>query len=266
MNWRRFGIHKSSEDKIWDTLSRVTPIDALGCVIRSLGLISEKDLKASAIVLDTNVLLHLSNHRKSDDIIDYLLKVHQGPLIIPGQAIQGLWNNHINVSLTHGSKLKEKFESLRGEMPRDIGSVDILKELDVLLDAFTESHVHIFADKWVEKLVGNLEILSVKAKVPFVDRVRFANLATIRKSTKTPPGFKDESFGDFFIWADGLLGIEEELRRGLTINQVIVFTGDRKRDWITNGRPHPILVAEAEALFSVHLKIYNIEEFALKIV
>jgi hypothetical protein len=263
MNWLKFGTQYSKEDKLWDHLSRKAEIDVLAAMLQVVSSPQNLDVESAAIICDTNVLLRLPKHSRHDEVLDYLSSIHRGPLSLPGQVFQELWNNHISVAETSREKIKTKFRQFREEVMREQDYPTSVSKMDSLLNQIIDEHSPIFVDGWVEKLKADLLTLQPIACVKFVDRQRFAGLAAIRKQTKTPPGFKDDSYGDFFVWADGLLGVLEHARSNQPLNALIMLTGDKKSDWMSKGgKPHPILVAEVASLLGASLRLCDIDEFA----
>src|SRR4051812_31526924 len=63
-------------------------------------------LEHTVIAFDTNVLLRLSNHTKSADVIDFLRTSFPGKLLLPGQVIQEFWNNQLNAVETVAASIK----------------------------------------------------------------------------------------------------------------------------------------------------------------
>ena len=105
-----------------------------------------------------------------------------------------------------------------------------------------------------------IETLSAKAKVPYTPRLPFAELAKIRKATKTPPGFKDTGDGDFFVWLDLLFGLMQAIEDGAVFSHVILVTNDTKVDWSkNNATPHPILSAEIGAAVGSTFEVMKVE-------
>ena len=81
----------------------------------------------------------------------------------------------------------------------------------------------------------------------------------LRKRTRTPPGFKDDGDGDFFIWADFLTGLQLAQAKGSKFVRAILVTRDQKVDWSRAGIAHPILVAEMKALLGISFEIWSDE-------
>jgi hypothetical protein len=107
-----------------------------------------------------------------------------------------------------------------------------------------------------------LKALSEVAIVAYAPRRRFASIAEIRRATKTPPGFEDAGHGDFFIWADSLLGLLEARDIGKAFSSFHLVTDDRKKDWCKGKVAHPILCAEASKLLGVDLYVTTLEELS----
>jgi hypothetical protein len=220
-------------------------------------------LERTAIGLDANVFLRLSGHAKSVDIIDYLSTTHSAPLILPGQAIQEFWNNQLQAVDTVVSGLRKRFDTFKADLGRvDKNFGDYAAQIDGLLDKFSTEHGHVYEEGTVRKTLALLEMLQKRAFVPYAPRLQFREIAAQRKKTKTPPGFKDDGDGDFFIWVDLLTGLQQARAAGQAFDRVVLISHDQKVDWSRAGIAHPILVAEVKALVGVPFEIWNIDKLA----
>ena len=204
-------MDQSEQEKaLLDVLDRQTTYDALGALASTLQSNNNSiSLAETAIGLDANVFLRLIAHKKAEDIIDYLISTHAAPLIILGQAIQEFWNNHLYAVDTIASTLRKKFDEFRVELEKLVphhGSY--IHPIKDALDLFREDHGHLFDEGIARKTLAFLDALQTRALVPHVSRSRFQAIAGQRKRTRTPPGFKDDSDGDFFIWVDFLSGLQ----------------------------------------------------------
>lgn len=258
---RTFGIHNSPEDRLLNVLDRSAAIDGLGSMRASFGVSEDFDLKHSAIVFDSNILLKLPSNSKRDDILDYLMQTHLGPVVVPGQVVQEFWNNHLQSLMGSGDKVKKAFESFQKQLRDELDSRS-LASFHRLCEEFTIENAHLFEETWLAKAESMLELLGQRATVSYVNRLKFFRLAEVRKVTRTPPGFKDDCFGDFYIWADGLLGVLMNTSTTASISQLIFVTEDKKKDWSTKEKPHPILHAEVMALFGIGLQLLDIQQLA----
>ncbi|CAN5490639.1 hypothetical protein BH11ARM1_BH11ARM1_02770 [soil metagenome] len=256
-----FGMRDSQEDRLLNVLDRSVAIDGLGGILASFSASEAFDLKHSAIVIDTNILLRLPNSRSYDDILDYLGGAHLGPIVIPGQVIQEFWNNHLHSVVGSGEKVKRTFESFQKGVKDELDA-PTLTEFEKLCEEFKIKNAQYFDEGWLEKARSMLDLLSQRAEVSYVNRPKFIRLAEVRKQTKTPPGFKDDLYGDFYVWADGLLGVLKNTSATVAISQVVFVTEDKKKDWSTKDKPHPILHAEVMALFGVGLQLLDIHQLA----
>ena len=92
-------------------------------------------------------------------------------------------------------------------------------------------------------------------------------MSSQRKTTRTPPGFKDEGDGDFFVWADFLLGLlsAANVPDAAIVQHVIFVTEDKKADWSLDGTAHPILTAEVKALTNASFEIWSLDKLATTI-
>lgn len=227
---------------------------------------NEVALAHTAIGLDANVFLRLSGHPKSADIIDYLSSTHSAPLILPGQAIQEFWNNQLQAVDTIASGLRRKFDALRTDFEKiDRNFGDYAAQLSELLDRFSIEHGHVYDEGTVRRTLALLEMLQRRASVPYAPRLRFQDIAAQRKRTKTPPGFRDDGDGDFFIWVDLLTGLQQARLNGQNFARAVLISHDQKIDWSRAGIAHPILVAEVRALVDVPFEIWNIQKLAEEI-
>ncbi len=98
--------------------------------------------------------------------------------------------------------------------------------------------------------------------MPYVPRTPFFQIARARNDTMTPPGFKDSGHGDFYLWADFLLGLLMAASNNERFTKAVLLTMDEKPDWSRGGLAHPILVAEVEALVGVPFEAWNLQRFA----
>lgn len=262
-------------DRLHRVLSRQTPLRSLDALVSALQPTANTvPLGDTAIGLDANVFLRLGLHAKSSDVFDYLTSTHAAPLILPGQAIQEFWNNQLQAVDPLASVLRKKFEALRTDLQKvdkRFGDFSVQFEqsagqLSELLDRFSAEHGHVYDEGTARRVLTLLDILQTKASVPYAPREALREIATERKRSKTPPGFKDEGDGDFFIWADFLTGLDAARRRGTHFSRVALISQDQKADWSRSGVPHPILVAEIRALFNVPFEIWSIQRLVDEVV
>jgi len=164
------------------------------------------DHKTTVIAFDTNVFLRLSKHRKSADIIDFLRASFEGKLLLPGQVIQEFWNNQLNAVETLAVSIRKYSDLLKKEVEKvDSDYGEFADRFQKLLEEFHSSYGYIYDDATLGRIKLVVSLLSEKALVPYCRRTELSSLAAVRRSTKTPPGFKDELDGDFFVWADRTL-------------------------------------------------------------
>ena len=257
------GIHQQLV-ALLDRQIRVETLDALVSALKPT--VSSVPLERTAIGLDANVFLRIGNHAKRSDIVDYLRAEHAAPLILPGQSVQEFWNNQLQAVDTVTTGLKKKFEDVRKEFAKvDQHFGAYASQIDGLLGQFSSEHGHMYDEATVRKTVSLLEMLQRSAIVPYAPRLMFREIAAQRKKTKTPPGFKDEGDGDFFIWADFLKGLLQARKGGQEFDRVVLLSYDQKIDWSRAGLPHPILVAEVDALLNVPFEIWTLEKLAAQI-
>jgi hypothetical protein len=223
--------------------------------------VNQNSFERTVIAFDTNVFLKLSNHRKSADVIDFLRTSFPGKLLLPGQVIQEFWNNQLYAVETLADSIKKHSENLRKEVEKiDPSYGDFAGRFQNLVDEFQLSFGYVYDEKTSRKIKLIVSLLSEKALVPFCRRNDFSSIAAIRKRTKTPPGFKDELDGDFFVWADLLLGVAILEKQGFSPSRVVLVTNDGKIDWSRSGVPHPILTAEMKALCGANFEIWSLDK------
>jgi hypothetical protein len=257
-------ISQNSESEITKlkrVLDRQIGIDALTTLINAIGdQTDEVGFSETAVGIDTNILLKLSSSTMAEDVFDYLGSEHAPPLILPGQAIQEFWNNQLNAVQTRADKLAKSFQKFSEELDKfgtDFG--DFASSIRVILDQFSSEYGHVYDEATVRKTLKLLAVLKEKSSVPFVPRSDFKAIADMRSSTKTPPGFRDDGDGDFFIWADFLYGLKLQQISGATFDRAVLVTEDKKPDWSRKGLAHPILVSEAQAYLGVPFELWSQE-------
>lgn len=246
---------------------RQIEIPALAALVSALkGRSARVDLEGAAIAIDANAVLRIPQHRKSSDIIDYLSVQHSGPIIIPGQVIQEYWNNQLAAVDTVSKGMQKKFDAFKGEVNKYSQThSDSFMKISEGLDEFNEANSELFHPDTVHKTLTFLEALSEKAVVPYAPRQAFSRIAAQRKRVKTPPGFRDEGDGDFYVWADILFGLLGLINSGATPNILILVTNDGKIDWCREGEAHPILCAEAKSLLQIDFQIWTLDKLAHEI-
>ncbi|MEZ5829673.1 MAG: hypothetical protein R3D05_00665 [Dongiaceae bacterium] len=255
------------QKRLIEVLDRQVRCDSLNALVSAMKSESSTiALKDTAIGLDSSVFLRLAGHSKSVDIIDYLSSRHSAPLILPGQAIQEFWNNQLHAVETVAATLKKQFDTFKASLSKvdqDFGSY--AGQIDALLDEFSVEHGHVYDEATVRKTLSLLEVLAKKGSVTYAPRAMFDAIGGLRKRTKTPPGFKDDGDGDFYIWVDLLTGLLEAQVKGEKYQRVVLVSLDKKVDWSRAGMAHPILVAEIRSLLDVPFEIWTIERLATEV-
>jgi len=220
------------------------------------------DPKSIAIGLDTNTIFKFGTDRSNTDAVDYLASRHAGPLILPGQVIQEFWNNRLSAIDTQADVLRTRYKTLAEEVLKLEDSFgEYHSRFQLLLDEFRDNFSFAFDSNTASRIGSILTTLQNRSIVAFVPRAMFADLAAIRDQTKTPPGFKDSGHGDFYVWADFLLGLLSARDDGALIDKAVLITGDEKVDWSRGGQAHPILVAEANALLGIPFETWSLSRF-----
>lgn len=213
------------------------------------------DITKSAIVIDSSSFLRLGSQV---DVIDYLNANHTPPIILPGQSIQEFWNNHLNVVDSISQGIAKKFDQLKSEIEKvDNSFSDFSNKFSELLDEFKKSYGYAYDGATVRRTLSFLELLRNKAITSYVTRDRFSNIAHHRKKTKTPPGFKDDGDGDFYVWLDTLDSLILAKSENKIFSDVILITNDRKLDWSRDGIAHPILRSEVKSLVGTNFETWD---------
>lgn len=265
-----FGIESESahEESILNRLTlildRVTTINSLSFLTSSVIARQKQplDLSKTAIGIDSSAFLRISRLAQSADVIDYLSSKHEAPIILPGQAVQEFWNNQLNAIDTQAATLKKKHEELKVITSKiDSSFVEFHSKMEALITDFESNHGYIYDESTKHITTQTLKALEEKAHVSYVPRLQFHKMAVARKRTKTPPGFKDDGDGDFFIWLDLLYGLMQAKQSGAEFDHVLFVTNDVKPDWSRNGIAHPILSAEIEAAVGCSLDVIKIDQF-----
>ena len=261
-------INDPAED-ILAIFDRRTPIDALDALTRAIensDSLPKLELSKTAIGLDANVFLRLQSHPKGTTVVDYLIGLHEAPLILPGQSIQEFWNNQTEAITTVGKKLKSNFTNFKkavNNIDDDFG--DYLSQIENLLDQFFAEHGNVYEEKTLRDTISVLKNLKRRAIVPFCPREKYLKIAQHRNDTKTPPGFMDSGDGDFFVWADFLYGLKKLQHDGVSFERVVMVTNEKKKDWSRDGVAHPILAAELNALLGVPFETWSMDKLCTQI-
>ena len=257
-------LNEDSQTAVFRILNRESHIEALDALVAALDPpVNNGPVSSAAIAIDTNVFLRIASHSRSEDIIDYLVSNHKAPIILPGQVIQEFWNNQLAAVDTVAKKLSNDFNNFKKSVQSindEFGSFS--EEIGSLLDNFHDIHGHVYEAETVIKTRKMLDALRGRALVPFVNRTRFQALADHRHQTKTPPGFQDARNGDFFVWADFLLGLRVANAEGFKYEHSVFVTNEKKVDWIRNSVAHPVLSAEAAAVSGVSFTIWSLDQLA----
>ena len=250
--------------RVWRVLNRLDPIESLQELRNGLAPDRRPPIDPHlpmAIGFDTNAIYRVGLGTRGADALDYLRTVHTGPVVVPGQSVQEVWNNLLAAVEPQAKRLRLKFEDLETEMGK-IGQ-QLGGSGAAVREAIQElSRTH---GDWIDPASqsafdATLDVLLSVGTTVYVPRAKFAELARIRKETKAPPGFQDSvGYGDFFVWADFLYGVA--LSTPGSFQAVVLVTNDAKSDWSRNGVPHPLLVAEASAIAPVPFRLWSLEEF-----
>lgn len=258
-----------AEDELLTVLDRGTTLNALVALQYSLSTSAPTDigisLNETAIALDTNVLLKLASHRKSAEVTDYLSSRHDAPLIIPGQVIQEFWNSHVGSLMTVAAQVDKKLVDLKMSVDELDPHSQLADAIQQIRDKVRTDYDFLYDAGLVRKTKAMLSSLEARATVPFARRSAFVQTAELRKRTKTPPGFRDEGYGDFYVWVDLLTGLQKARAAGSAFARVAVITNEEKPDWVRNGMAHPILLSEVLSLFNVPFEIWKLDRLVVEI-
>ena len=230
------------------------------------------DLSDIAFGIDTNALLEMAkDNSKALAVIDYLIKYHDKPIILPGQVIQEFWNNKASIMKEATQDFRDAVNDFKNRMKK-IGNNfdDYVKQIDVVLKEFLDEHGGTYTDRRIDNIKNSLKRLQVKASVHFCPREGFYEISCHRRNTKTPPGYKDKDKdsncdGDFFVWVDFLYGLKVEENRKNRFKKIVFVTNEKKTDWRTGDTAHPILVSEVRAIFGVPFDVWSYDQFAERI-
>ncbi|MES0197583.1 hypothetical protein [Mesorhizobium sp. M0011] len=257
----------AANSKVLALLNREVALEALDALAFALRPEpSTIPLNETAIAFDANVFLRLGSHAKGADIVDYLRTGHGAPVILPGQVIQEFWNNQFTAVDSLAVGIKKRYDQLKADVEKVDGAFGPFADrFSALLDDFQGSYGYIYDEATVRRMDAFLDMLKQKATVPFAPRQLFSHTALLRKKTKTPPGFKDDGDGDFFVWADLLVGLQHALDAGSTFGRVVLVSQEKKIDWNREGTAHPILAAEMKALTGATFEIWPIDRLAREV-
>lgn len=246
---------------VWDVLNRDISLDALEFLHRSVFATREIDTTAKAIVFgfDTNAIYRLGLGSQGDDNLDYLRTRHAGPIIVPGQTLQEVWNNQLAGIQPLAKTLHTKLQELGTEIEKLDQRFGATGEAAKnAIAALLAEYGELFDERAQASFQTTLELLMLKAVVPYVPRLEFQALAHVRNTTKTPPGFRDSGDGDFFVWADFLYGLKQLDTDSL--DAVVFVTNDKKPDWSRGGLAHPILAAEVFAIAPKPFELWTLSQ------
>ena len=192
------------------------------------------------------------------------------PIVLPGQAVQEYWNNHRTFSNEDSSRLRKEIEKLQQGL-LDVGAASASEHVTTIAEALTELDGDLQQVKdaraFLRRSTDAMDDLLRFGQVAFVSRLTFGPLAEFRLASKVAPGFDDAktkvaALGDFFVWADFLLGC---MRHGRPLASPsssfgLLVTDEKKVDWRTGELAHPVLTAEYKAACGLHLGVATVRE------
>ncbi|OZF29435.1 PIN-like domain-containing protein [Rhodococcus sp. 14-2483-1-2] len=251
---------------VWNVLNRNHDADFMSHLYNAIQKSESFKITSGtnfAIGFDTNAIFRVGlNGTKGADAIDYLRTIHNGPVVLPGQCVQELWNNSLAAVEPQAKKISKAFANLQNE------TTGIHQALGAAGQAVQDAVENLLIEHkdWVdpashETFATTLEALLDVATCQFVPRSHFYSLSQIRKETKTPPGFRDHStnHGDFFVWADFLYSLATIDTS--TSTATVFVTNDVKTDWSRNGVAHPILASEATSVTGTPFVLWTVPDF-----
>ena len=179
------------------------------------------------------------------------------------QTSQEFWNNILGGMPRASELVRSRYSALSDEVKKlslDLTPFD--ERFLGLVDEFDQAYSVTLDPATGSRVTTVLDALQRTALVPYVVRSRFYLLAEARDKTRTQPGFKDPGHGDFYVWADYLLGLLTARANGVVFDHAVLVTEDVKIDWSLRGIAHPILVAEVEALAQVPFETWDVDRLA----
>lgn len=219
------------------------------------------DISNTAIGFDANSILRLATHKKMDDILD-IIQVKNILCVVPEQALQEFWNNELAVADSVNRKIKIKLDELKKYLSESgVYETDEIKNIEIELNKLEANHGYLMDPKYREKTKNVFEFLSSQATVVTTPREKLVEIANLRKKSKTPPGFKDDGYGDFFCWVDLIFALMINKKK-YSFESVLWVTSDKKMDWSRESIPHPILIAEMKTLVGANLYTCDLDKLA----
>ena len=214
--------------------------------------------------LDTNILKILRQPNNTlVSLLEDLTRAEQLHLVLPSQSVVEFWNHHetfTKAELQNSLAQAKKLGDLDGIPGLQEAAEQIVSLLQGEIKGADESPNEAF--KRSRMIVDRL---SAMACVSTVGRSRFLPVAQARMSCKIPPGFADADkaspFGDFFVWAEFLLGsMVLKQRHGWSEVRLALVTDDSKPDWRTAGFIHPFLEQESFAATGSRAELWRYSE------
>lgn len=225
------------------------------------GVAVSDTLDGAAVCLDTNIFFRLAAMPERANVVDFLASQYRGSLIVSAQAMQEVWNNYLNGIDTIAEDLRKKINSLDDVVSSlDDSFKDYRERFKELLDEFKGEFGHLHTEGMRERVRGLIEVLKSRAMYSEVPRTLFEPYYSVRKITKTPPGFKDGGAGDYYIWLDFLYGLKAAKNQGNAFSRAILVSDDRKKDWVKGSAPHPTLSAECMQYVGVPLEVWSLRQ------
>ncbi|MEJ5943847.1 PIN-like domain-containing protein [Pseudokineococcus basanitobsidens] len=192
------------------------------------------------------------------------------PVIAPGQAVQEYWNNHQAFTAEDANKLQGQLVGLQKSLA-DVGATSTSEHVETISNALAGLRGDVQgvrdAQAFLQRSIDAMNELLRTAHVTFVPRLEYTPIGQARLASKVAPGYhdaKDKAYalGDFFVWADFLLGA---MRYGPKLvdssgQYGLLVTDDQKSDWRTGRLGQPSLTAEFRSACGLELGIASVKE------
>lgn len=222
--------------------------------------------KGSAVCFDTNFFKNFGKVGKFEEFIDYFSNIHTGPIILPSQVVVEIWNNLVNFKQDYTSDFEKAVKQLDFVVEKiDISYLHLKTGASELVEKFKADFGFILNPTVKANRSAFMGMLELKAHHSQVSREIYSSIAQSRKMSKIPPGFLDDRDGDFYVWAEFLLGLLTMKKNKSNFESAFVITDDRKPDWSFNNSPHPVLSAEVKKIVGVPFGILTIEQLVNKV-
>lgn len=255
-----------AEDLLYERMSSAR--DTADLHIESLDLPKPGTLaELTAVGIDTNILKALRRDLTFADQLFVTLESDGVGLIAPAQSVVEFWNNHKVFSGEEWTAFRNDFQKLTKRIESEaLGARhdQAVQEVRGLIEMMSDDVQEAKSPEYLSRSKDLIRSLLTYGSKPMVSRERFSGLASVRHTSKIPPGFSDERsksspHGDFFVWCEFLLGAlcVRDDAAGLRFGW---FTDDSKPDWKTGGGGHPALIEEFRWITGGELSILGLDD------